>query len=85
MQLDLVQESWQEIKRYINTMDRPDAAEGLISVLIENGIDAESIQTAFGSDADIRSALSPYLDDTDFDGPDEEDDDNFDSGQNDDY
>jgi hypothetical protein len=65
MQLDLVQESWQELKRYINTMDRPDAAEGLVSVLIENGIDAEDIHTAFGSDSDIRSALSPYLDDKD--------------------
>lgn len=62
MELDLVQESWQELRRYINTMDRPDAAEGLVSVLVENGIAAEDIQQAFGSDSDIRSALSPYLD-----------------------
>ena len=65
MELDLVQESWQELKRYINTMDRPDAAEGLVSVLVENGVAPEDIQAAFGSDADIRSALSPYLDDED--------------------
>ena len=80
MQLDLVQESWQELKRYINTMDRPDAAEGLVSVLIENGIDAEDIHAAFGSDNDIRSALAPYLDDTDteeddYDEPNIDDDD----------
>ena len=80
MQLDLVQESWQELKRYINTMDRPDAAEGLVSVLIENGIDAEDIHAAFGADSDIRSALSPYLDDTDieeddYDEPNIDDDD----------
>ena len=65
MELDLVQESWQELKRYINTMDRPDAAEHLVSVLVENGVAAEDIQVAFGSDSDIRSALSPYLDDDD--------------------
>ena len=65
MELDLVQESWQELKRYINTMDRPDAAEGLVSVLVENGIAAEDIQAAFGSEPDIRSALALYLDDTD--------------------
>jgi hypothetical protein len=81
MELDLVQESWQELRRYINTMDRPDAAEGLVSVLVENGIAAEDIQQAFGLDADIRSALSLYLDDQD----DEQDDDygelNFDDDE----
>lgn len=82
MELDLVQESWQELKRYINTMDRSEAAEGLVAVLVENGVDAVDIQTAFESDAHIRSALSPYLDDADFDEQDEED---FDDGQNDDY
>lgn len=63
MELDLVQESWQELKRFINTMDRPDAAEGLVSVLVDNGVSAEDIQATFGSDSDIRTALSPYLDD----------------------
>lgn len=67
MQLDLVQESWQELKRYINTMDRPDAAEGLVSVLVENGIEAEDIRAAFIDDADIKSALSMYVDDTEDD------------------
>jgi hypothetical protein len=65
MQLDLIQESWQELRKFINTMDRSDAAEGLVSVMIENGVAAEDIHTAFGSDKDIRSALSPYLDDKD--------------------
>ena len=65
MELDLVQESWQELKRYINTMDRSDAAECLVSVMIENGVAAEDIHTAFGSDKDVLSALSPYLDDED--------------------
>lgn len=72
MELDLVQESWQELRKYINTMDRSDAAEGLVSVLVENGVAAEDIQTVFDRDPDIRSALSMYLDDT---GDDDEDND----------
>ena len=82
MELNLVQESWLELRKYINTMDRSDAAEGLVTVLVENGVAAEDIHAAFESDADIRSALSPYLDDADFDEQNEED---FDNGQNDDY
>lgn len=65
MNLDLVYESWQELRKFINTMDRSDAAEGLVSVLIENGIAAEDIHTTFGSDADVRSALGMYIDDQD--------------------
>ena len=65
MQLDLVQEAWQELKKYINTMDRSDAAESVVSVLVENGVAAEDIHTAFGRDTDIRLALSMYLDDAD--------------------
>lgn len=79
MDLDLVYESWQELRKFINTMDRSDAAEGLVSVLIENGIAAEDIQTIFGSDADIRSALSMYIDDQAI----EEDD--YDQDTDDDY
>lgn len=65
MELDLVQESWQELRRYINTMDRSDAAESLVSVLVENGVSIEDIEETFGTDADVRAALSPYLDDDD--------------------
>lgn len=72
MDLDLVQEAWQELKKYINTMDRSDAAEGLVSVLVENGVDAQEIQSIFGSDADVRSALSMYLDTQDLDHDDDD-------------
>lgn len=73
VELDLVQESWQELIKYINTMDRSDAAEGLVSVLVENGVAAEDIRAAFVDDADIKSALSMYVDDTE----DEDDELNF--------
>lgn len=81
MELDLVQESWQELRKFINPMDRSDAAEGLVSVLVENGVAAEDIQSAFGADADIRSALSPYLDDEDTDEDDDYDELNFDDDE----
>lgn len=80
MELDLVHESWQELRKFINTMDRPDAAEGLVSVLVENGIAAEDIQSVFGSDTDIRSALSMYIDDQDT-----EEEDDYDQDIDDDY
>ena len=81
VQLDLVQESWQELRKFINTMDRPDAAEGLVSVMIENGIAAEDIHAAFGADSDIRSALCPYLDDEDTNEDDDYDELNFDDDE----
>ena len=80
IELDLVQESWHELRKFINTMDRSDAAEGLVSVLVENGVAAKDIHTAFGSDSDIRAALSLYLDVEDieednYDEPNTDDDD----------
>ena len=65
MQLDLVSEAWLSLKGYVNPMDREEAAQSLVSALIDNGVDAEDIQSAFQGDADVRSALTPYLDDTD--------------------
>ena len=54
---------WGELKRYINNVDRPEAAMELVSILIDNDIDAEDIKTAFGNDKDIKNALAQYLDD----------------------
>ena len=65
MQLDLVSEAWLSLKGYVNPMDREDAAQSLVSALIDNGVDAEDIQSVFQDDADVRSALTPYLDEVD--------------------
>jgi hypothetical protein len=54
---------WDELKRYINTVDRSEAAEALVNVLIDNDIDANDIRTAFAGDRDIKAALSSYADD----------------------
>ena len=74
MQLDLVSEAWLSLKGYVNPMDREEAAQSLVSALIDNGVDAEDIQSAFQGDADVRSALAPYLDDDEDEEIDDDDD-----------
>jgi hypothetical protein len=66
-------EVWEEIRRYINTVDRTEAAETLVSVLIDNDSDPEDIREAFKGDADVRRALSEYLDTESADSDDEDD------------
>ena len=41
MSAELSKEIWNELKRYINTVDRNEAAETLVSVLIDNDVDAD--------------------------------------------
>ena len=72
MYLTVMSEVWDEIKRYVNTVDRPEAAETLVSLLIDNDSDPEDIRDAFKGDADVRRALAEYLD-TDRDSEEEED------------
>jgi hypothetical protein len=55
-------EIWAELKRYVNTVDRNDAAETIVSILIDNDSDVEDIRNAFKGDADIKRALTAYLD-----------------------
>lgn len=63
MPLDLASEVWSELKRYVNTVDREDAAETVVNVLIDNGYDSSEIRDAFKGDADIKRVLSAYMDD----------------------
>ena len=65
-------ELWEELRRFVGGADRAEAAEILVSVLINNDEDPEDIRTAFKGDADIRAALEEYLDDTGDDPDDEE-------------
>ena len=78
MAAELANEVWQEIKRYVNGMDRAEAAEALVSVLIDNDVSAEEIKSAFKSDSEVKQALKQYLDDH----ADEEDEDDY---EEDDY
>jgi hypothetical protein len=55
-------EIWSELKRYVNTVDRADAAETIVSILIDHDSDIEDIRDAFKGDGDIKRALTVYLD-----------------------
>lgn len=62
MHSDVASEIWGEIKRYVNTVDRPEAAETLVAVLIDHDEDVENIRSAFKGDIDVKRALTAYLD-----------------------
>ena len=64
-----------ELKRFVNTVDRAEAAETVIQILMDNDSDVEDIRDAFKGDSDIKRALTAYLDnDKDYAAEDEEDD-----------
>jgi hypothetical protein len=84
MAVNLANEVWQELKRYVNGMDRVEAAEALVSVLIDNDVSAEEIKVAFKSDTEVKQALKQYLDDHAADDDDDDDyDDEYDDGDDD--
>ena len=78
MAVDLAHDLWQELKRYIGTPDREDAADTLVNVLIDNDYDAEQIRDTFKGDPDVKRALQSYLDDLEEEDLDEEDEDDYD-------
>jgi hypothetical protein len=63
MSVELSKEIWDELKRYVNPQDRDEAAETLVSVLIDNDVDAADIKSVFKSDSGVKSALASYLKD----------------------
>jgi hypothetical protein len=74
MSIELSREIWNELRRYINTVDRDEAAETFVSVLIDNDADADEIKSVFKTEPDIKRALASYLKDH-VDDEDEDDDD----------
>ena len=67
-------EIWGELKRFVNTVDRAEAAEIVVQILMDNDSDVEDIRDAFKGDSDIKRALTAYLD-NDRDYSEEEEDD----------
>ena len=67
-------EIWSELKRYVNTVDRNEAAETVVQILMDNDSEVEDIRNAFKGDTDIKRALTAYLDnDKDYSEDEEED------------
>ena len=76
-------ELWGELKRYVNTVDREEAAETVVQILMDNDSDVEDIRDAFKGDSDIKRALTSYLD-NDSDYSEEEDEEDEDEDYNED-
>lgn len=87
MSTEVASEIWGELKRYVNTVDRSEAAEIIVAILIDNDSSAEDIRNAFKGDSDIKLALTAYLDnDKTYDDEEseeylDEDEDNLDSDE----
>ena len=81
----MANEVWQEVKRYVQQVDRTDAAEALVSVLIDNDVSPEEIKDTFKGDSEVKRALQSYIDDhADEDDEDDDYDDDYDD-EDDDY
>jgi len=78
MSADVAAEIWGELRRYVNVVDRDEAAETVVAVLIDNDYDADEIRDAFKGDSDIKRALAAYVNRDAEEDPDEEVDDDVD-------
>lgn len=85
MSVDLAREIYNELKRFINTVDKDEAAETLVAVLIDNDIDADEIKNIFKSESEVKRALTSYLKDhEDVDAEEDEEDEEYED-EDDDY
>lgn len=79
-------EIWGELKRYVNTVDRAEAAETVVQILMDNDSDVEDIRDAFKGDSDIKRALTSYLDnDNDYSEDEEEEEEDTDYDEDEDW
>lgn len=81
MSVDTASEIWSELKRYINVVDRSDAAISVVSIMVDHDYDVDEIREAFKGDSDIKKALTAYLD-NDRDYAEEEEEEDFDDEDN---
>jgi len=82
----IASEIWGELKRFVNTVDRAEAAETVIQILMDNDSDVEDIRDAFKGDSDIKRALTAYLDnDKDYVEDDEEEPEDEDYDEDEDW
>jgi len=85
MSAEVASEIWGELKRYVNVVDRLDAAESIVSILIDHDHDVDEIRNSFKDDSDIKKALTAYLDNDKDYAEEEELDEEDNYNQEDDY
>ena len=84
MSVELAKEIWDELKRHVNVVNRDDAAETLVSVLIDNDCNADDIKSVFKTDSAVKAALAHYLKDHADEEDEDEDDEDFEYDKEDD-
>lgn len=82
MSVDLAAAVWEELKRYIGTLDRTEAADAMVNLLVDGNFDSDEIRDAFRGDTEIKKALNAYIsdqtdDEEDFDDEEDTDDDSW--------
>jgi predicted transcriptional regulator len=85
MSVELSQEIWNELRRYVNTVDRDEAAETLVAVLIDNDVSADEIKSVFKTDSEVKRALASYLKDHEEELDDYDDDEDDEDDEDDNY
>jgi hypothetical protein len=83
MSVDLAAAVWEELKRYVGTLDRTEAADAMVNLLIDSNFDADEIRDAFRNDSEIKKALNAYISDRS-DDEEESDEEEFDDDDEDD-
>ena len=63
MSMDLVSELWSELKRYVSVVDRTEAADALVSLLVDQNYSSDDIKSAFKWDAEVKKAVQVYIGD----------------------
>jgi hypothetical protein len=84
MSVDLAAAFWEELKRYVGTLDRTEAADAMVNLLIDSNFDSDEIRNAFKGDAEIKKALNAYISDRS-DDEEESDEEEFDDDDDEDY
>ena len=85
MSVDLVAAVWEELKRYIGPLDRTEAADALVNLLVDSNFDSDDIRDSFRGDTEVKKALQGYLDDHDEEEDIDEEEDDDEDDEDDDY
>lgn len=83
MSVDIASEIWDAMSDYLCNADKRDAADTVVSILIDRDFSADEIKSSFSGNKYIRDALEAHLDadpnqeEEEFDGYDDEFDDDY--------
>ena len=74
MSLDFVAEVWDALRNHIDFNERKEAADTLVTLLVENNYEADEIKEAFRGEKEILTAVKDYASEHEVEEEYEEDD-----------